>query len=76
MKIYFWDCDFAELSLEQYSKFITERVLTYGNMRDIKWLFSNLPSGLIQEIVLTSRRLDRKTANFWKQYFREEKNEI
>lgn len=66
---YFWDCDFRRLSLEQYKKFIIERVLAFGNIQNVRWLFSHLSKDDIKEIALSSRRLDKRTINFWKIYF-------
>jgi len=68
-KKYFWDCEFSELSLEKYPRFIAERILLYGNLQDIRWLASRVSKEMFQEIVLNSRRLDPKTKNFWKIYF-------
>jgi len=68
-KKYFWDCNFNDLYLEQYKKFITERVLAYGNVKAVRWLFLHLSKEEIKDIALKSRRLDKRTVNFWKVYF-------
>ncbi|MFN3527936.1 MAG: DUF6922 domain-containing protein [Candidatus Altarchaeaceae archaeon] len=67
---YFWDCEFEELSLEKYPKFIIERILQFGNINDIKWLLSKVNRDLFFEVATTSRRLDDKTKNFWKIYLK------
>lgn len=75
LKKYFWDCSFEELTIEKYPKFIIERILNYGKESEIKWLRKNVDGDYFKNIALTSRRLDRKTANYWKKYFRiNEKN--
>lgn len=69
LKKYFWDCDFKELTIEKYPKFIIERILNYGKEKEIKWLRENIEEDYFKNVALTSRRLDRKTANYWKKYF-------
>jgi len=68
-KKYFWDCDFERLTLEEYPKFIMERILSLGNRHAIQWLFRHFSEQQIREISLTSRRLDKRTSNFWRIYF-------
>jgi len=68
-KKYFWDCSFEELTLEKYPKFIIERILNYGNEKEIEWLRENIDEDYFRNIALTSRRLDRKTSNYWNKYF-------
>lgn len=69
LKKYFWDCDFEELSMEKYSKFIIERVLNFGNAKEVRWLIENTDEGIFKKVATSSRRLDRKTANYWKKYY-------
>lgn len=69
LKIYFWDCDFTELSIEKYPKFIIERILNYGKENEIEWLRSKVDAEFFKNVALTSRRLDRKTANYWTKHF-------
>lgn len=66
IKKYFWDCDFNKLSWEGYSFFITERILNFGNMDDIKWLLGVTDRDFIKKVVTESRNLNKKTSNFWR----------
>jgi hypothetical protein len=68
-KKYFWDCDFKELSIDSYPRFIAERLLVYGNTKDIKWLRTHISEDIFLNIATSSRRLDKRTLNFWKKYF-------
>lgn len=66
-KSLFWDTDINLIQLKHHT-FIIERVLEYGNMAAVKDLL--LLFG-IQEIINTvkrSKKLSKKTANFWKIY--------
>jgi len=64
-KRYFWDVNFEELSFEKYPRFITERVLNFGDLHGIKWLLSNTDMQFISSVVNSSRNLNAKTRNYW-----------
>ncbi|HUT42870.1 MAG TPA: hypothetical protein VMW95_00930 [Desulfobacterales bacterium] len=62
---YFWDVKFDELNIEKYPRFITERILNYGDLNGIKWLLSWTDRQFIRTLVNNSRNLNAKTKNFW-----------
>lgn len=62
---YFWDVKFEELSMEDNSRFIVERILNYGDHQDIKWLLAHTQRSDIKSIINKSRTLNPKTRNFW-----------
>ena len=62
---YFWDCDFEKLTWEKYSFFIAERLLNYGNIKEVKWLLHISSTRFIKKVVKESKNLDKKTRNFW-----------
>jgi hypothetical protein len=57
--------DFDEISFEKYPRFVTERLLNYGDPNGIKWLISHTDAPFIKTLVETSRNLNVKTRNFW-----------
>jgi len=65
LKNYFWDVDFNNLSLEKHPRFITERILEYGDQKAINYLRDNLAKKKIKQTVIDSRFLSPKSANFW-----------
>lgn len=67
-RIYFWDCDFDSLTFKKYKIFISERILNFGTLDSVKWLFANINKTSILDILKNSRRLNKKTKNFWKIY--------
>jgi hypothetical protein len=69
---YFWDCDFSDLSLEKYPKFIIERILDYGTLKDIKWLKERISEAYFRKIATESRRLGKRTLNYWKTMYSNE----
>jgi len=65
LKKYFWDCPFSNLSPDNHSFFITERLIRFGNQDSIKWLLKNIDNNVLQNVVEKSRNLDPKTKNYW-----------
>lgn len=62
---YFWDVKAKSFSQGTRSTFIIERVLEYGNTKAVNWLTNNFDLKAIKEVVLKSRRLSPKSANYW-----------
>mgnify|MGYP000974190068 CR=1 FL=1 len=62
---YFWDCNFNELSLDKYKKFVVERMLNYGDIYAVRYILSNVDKSELKNIISTSRNLNSKTKNFW-----------
>jgi len=65
-KRYFWDVVFDDLTTEKYPRFIAERLLNYGNLNAVKWLFSWCDRKFIKTLVDNSRNLNPKSRNYWK----------
>jgi hypothetical protein len=63
---YFWDCDLNKLDLNRHIRFITERILNFGDPATVRWLLEKAGVPLVRKIALNSRRTDKKTKNFWK----------
>jgi hypothetical protein len=63
---YFWDVSLHDLSIEKNLRFITERILNYGDLDDIHWLLTITDRDFIKIMVNNSRNLNPKTRNFWK----------
>ena len=76
LRPYFWDVDFENLDIEQRRYFILERVLDKGNTQAIKWALTTFSKDEIREILLTSRDLSRKTANFWSEMLDVDKDKV
>jgi len=76
LKKYFWDVDFSKLDKKNYSQFIIERILEYGDERAIKWMRENFKLNQIKNVLQQSKNLSRKSANFWRFIFSLNKNKI
>ena len=61
----FWDIDPSRLDLQENKGYIIERTLEFGDDKAVKWLFSNYPRSDIKKVLAGSRRISRKSANYW-----------
>jgi len=66
LRKYFWDCNFEDLRTDQYAFFISERILNFGNMDSLTWLFDQIDKKFLIDVINTSRNLNKKTKNYWK----------
>jgi len=66
---YFWDCEFGKLNMQNYPKFIAERILSFGTLDAVRWLFKHVDREFIRLLVKNSRNLNSKTRNFWILYY-------
>ncbi len=65
----FWDVDWDTLDIERNRDFIIERVLNMGDQLSVCWLCKEYSQIHILQVVKTSRRLSKKTARCWQNYF-------
>jgi hypothetical protein len=76
LKPYFWDVDFEKLDLDKSRRFILNRVIDRGNTPSLRWALSIYSKDEIRELILTSRDLSRKTANFWADMLAVDKSQV
>lgn len=65
LKQYFWDVDFKKIEFWHSKTFILKRVLDRGDDKALKWLLQHYTKEDIRKLLLTTRDLSAKTANFW-----------
>ena len=65
LKKYFWEVDFDKLNLKIRSEYVTLRLLEYGDIKALRWLFRNLSKKKIIEIIKKQRGLSPKSLYFW-----------
>lgn len=63
-----WDVRPDDLR-EEHSRFIIERILEWGDVAACNWMFRTFPRTAIVATAKESRRLGRKSANYWAWYF-------
>ena|SRR3989344_7202867 len=76
LKKYFWDVDFKELNLEKSKTFILKRVLDRGDTKALSWLKKNYTKDEIKKLVLFTRDISQKTANFWADYLKIDRRKV
>ncbi len=64
-KSYFWDVKFDDLDLKKNPEFILKRIIDRGNTQALRWAQNYFSQNDIKKLILSSRDLSRKTANFW-----------
>lgn len=62
---YFWDVKFDLLDFKKSRTFILKRVLDRGNTKALRWVRQNYTNQEIENLLLTTRDISPKTANFW-----------
>ncbi len=76
LKRYFWDTDFQKLDKKKHSWFIIERILEYGDEKAVKWMEDNFRKNEIKKVLLKSKNLSLRSANFWQFIFNLNRNRI
>jgi len=60
-----WDADYARVDLRKDKRAIIERVLVYGRPEHVRWMNTHYTEEEIAGVVMTSRNIDSRTANYW-----------
>ena len=63
-KVYFWDVDFNEIDKDKSMSLIIERVISMGNLNDLKILRQLYSDHEIKQTLTHLSYLDAKTLNF------------
>jgi len=56
LKKYFWDVDFDKLDLSDCPEYIILRLLEYGDIEAIRWLFKNVSKVAIKKSYFDPKR--------------------
>lgn len=76
LKPIFWDIDVEKLDTKKHSRYVIERILEYGNLDQVRFMFKTYSKEKIIKVVKTSRQFSKKTANFWAFYYNIPKDEV
>ena len=76
LKKYFWEVDFKTLNPKKYWFYIIERILEYGDIKALHWLFRFYPVKNIKQTVTNTRLLSPRSINFWVNYFNIDKRRV
>ncbi len=60
-----WDVDTSKLDIQEHKGYIIERILEFGDVPEINWMFSTYKKQDIVEILKKSKRISEKSGNFF-----------
>ncbi len=66
---YFWDIEPEKLDTQRYRYEVIRRVLEYGNIEALSWLFKHYKKPSLK-IALKGRDLSPRTRTFWSCYLK------
>jgi len=69
LKKYFWEVDFNRLDFKKRIEYVTLRLLEYGDIDALRWLFRNIPEKKIKEVIKRRRGLSPRSLYFWSSFF-------
>lgn len=65
----FWDVDPKTIDPKKHAVYIIERVLDFGNDKEVRWLVHSYSPRLIKQVAMESRVLHDKTRALWQLMF-------
>lgn len=65
LRQYFWDVRFEDVDIEKNPRFILKRIIDRGDTKALMWAKERFSVDDIRDLVMTTRDISRKTANFW-----------
>ncbi len=61
----FWDTNPKNIDVKKNAQYIIERILDFGNDKEVNWLYHFYDKSLLKNIVAKSRSLTPETKNLW-----------
>ncbi len=65
LNTFFWDVDTSKLDMQKHKEYIIERILEFGDVPEINWMFSTYKKQDIVEVLKKSKRISEKSGNFF-----------
>lgn len=69
LKKYFWEINFNKLDFKKNPEYVALRLLEYGDVQALRWLFKNFPKKKIQKVIINRRGLSPRSLYFWRSFF-------
>lgn len=76
LKKYFWETEAKKLDFKKDAQYIISRILEHGDIDALRWLLKTFDRKLIKRVILEYRGFSPQTANFWRLFFKLDKNKI
>ncbi|MDP4011613.1 MAG: hypothetical protein Q8P72_05315 [Candidatus Roizmanbacteria bacterium] len=65
----FWDTDPKHIDIQKNASYIIERMLNFGDEKDIAWMWKTYDKNSIKRVFNQSRSLLSSTKNLWAHIF-------
>ncbi len=65
LKKYFWEIDYKNLDFKKHRVYVLKRIMEYGDEKAVAWLWRNFKKSEIKKVLIKSRGLSQKSANYW-----------
>jgi hypothetical protein len=62
----FWDVDPKTIDPQKHARYIIERIIEFGDDKEVRWMWNTYPHILIYDIAATKRGLMPRTRPLWK----------
>ena len=62
----FWDVDVSAVDIDRYDLYIIERILDFGKIQEINWMFARYPMETIKKALYMRRGLSKMSFSFWR----------
>ena len=62
----FGDVDPKTIDPKKHSRYIIERILDFGNDKEVRWMWKTYSHYVLRDVVKRSRNLRPISRNFWK----------
>jgi|SRR3990170_6007272 len=76
IKKYFWDADIKESDVKKHPDYVIIRLLEFGDLPSIKWLFHRFSKNQIRRAIKKRHGLSSKSIMLWKHFFNIKDSEI
>ncbi len=61
----FWDTDPKNIDMQKNARYIIERVLDFGNDKEVKFIWDFYDRNLLKDVVEHSRSIRPRTRSLW-----------
>lgn len=62
----FWDVNPKTIDPQRHAKYVIERIVEFGNDREVRWMWRTYPPSLIRDVVEHRRGIDPQARSLWR----------
>lgn len=61
----FWDSDPDKINPQEHAQYIIERIMDFGNDKEVHWMKNFYPKSLLSTIAKASKTIQPSSKKFW-----------